>query len=287
MKGGWVKGPKKPKTPAEQIEGILDHAESFLEAGDAGRAVMLCDEALSIDPDHAGALFVRGDGLRVMGLLEQSKHCFYRAALAQPKHASSWASYALSAFEMLDLVDAKRATQRALREDPINAQAWWVRSLIRERFGDIQGADRALQHASWLDPSAYPLPPQLTDEQIYGKVSDCLSRMPEAIRKYIANVAVTLEDVPSEKTLEQYDPPVTPTQILAFFSGPRLIGGSDGSQSWCQLPASLVIFRRNFMRYAINHEALMEELELTLLHEIGHFLGMDSDTLRRTVKESG
>jgi len=279
--------PAKQKTPSEQIEAILDHAEAFLESGDGTRAVMLCEDALAIDPDHAGALFVRGDGLRAMGLLEQSRHSYHRAALSQPKHAASWASYALAAFEVLDLSGTARAVHRALKEDPTNSQAWWVRSLLRERLGDVSGADRALQHAAWLDPNTHPLPPLLTDEEILTTVDKCLSRMPGAVREYIANIAITLEDVPSEETLQQYDPQLTPLQLLAFFSGPRLLGGSDGPHSWSQLPASLVIFRRNFVRQSVNEDVLIEELQLTLLHEIGHFLGIDSETLKRSVKSSG
>jgi len=95
---------------------------------------------------------------------------------------------------------------------------------------------------------------------------------------YLANVAVILEDVPNEAVLLGYDPPASPLDLLGYFSGTSLMERST-ENPWSSLPAVIVIFRRNLERHAGSREALVEQLRITLFHEIGHFLGLDEDDL--------
>ena len=263
----------------EQIEAILDEAEALLDDGAPEEALAICEQALRLDPSHPGALFVRGDGLRALGRIPEAAQAYRAAALARPDHASSWASLALSAFEMLDLHEATRAMHRALREDPRSAQAWWVRALLREWRGDAPGAARALSHAAWLDPGGYPLPPDLSTEEIDQLVAETLLELPETIRDYLANTAILLEDHPTTEILRQYDPPASPLQILGYFSGPTLLDRGEGFVPWSHLPTHIVLFHQNLRRHALDRDHLVDELRITLLHEVGHFLGLDEDDL--------
>ena len=263
----------------DQIEAILDQAEAVLDTGDAQKAIAMCDHALSLVPGHPGALFVRGDGLRALGEMAAAAQAYRAAALARPDHASSWASLALTAFEMLNMPEADRAMKRALREDPNNPQAWWVRSLLREWRGDIPGADRARVHSAWLDPIGFPLPPTLTDTELDALIESCLMELPATIRGYLSNVVIMIEDLPGLAVLEQYDPPASPLQLLGYFSGPSLMDRGEGFTPWSQLPSKIILYRRNLQRHALNREHLIEELRITLLHEVGHFLGLDEDDL--------
>lgn len=265
--------------PDEQIEALLDEAEALIDSGQLESALALCGRALSIDPEHPGALFVKGDCLRGAGQLPDALQAYRAAALARPDHADSWSSLALTAYELLDLREAERALHRALRQEPRSAQAWWVRSVLREWRGDIDGADRSLMHAAWLDPDNFPLPPALSDSEIEELVEDTLLSLPDVIRSYLSNTAIQLEELPSAEMLSQYDPPASPLGILGYFSGPTLMDRGDGFTPWTNLPANIVLFRRNLSRFATDRDALVEELHVTLLHEVGHFLGLDEDDL--------
>ncbi|MDG1481580.1 MAG: metallopeptidase family protein [Myxococcota bacterium] len=268
-------------TRDEQLEAILDQAEAVLDTGDAEKAIAICDHALSLFPGHPGALFVRGDSLRVLGDMAEAAQSYRAAALARPDHASSWASLALTAFELLNLTEADRSMKRAIREDPANPQAWWVRSLLREWRSDISGADRARIHAAWLDPIGFPLPPTLTEKEIDAIVEACLLELPQGIRDYLSNVVILLEDLPGLGVLQQYDPPASPLQMLGYFSGPSLMDRGEGFTPWSQLPANIILYRRNLQRHALSREHLIEELRITLLHEVGHFLGLDEADLEK------
>ncbi len=263
----------------DQVEALLDKAETLLAAGDTGGAQAICAQALALFPNHPGALFVRGDAFQMQGNLPAAASAYRAAALARPDHAASWAALAVTAYEMLDLSEADRAMKRSIREDPTNPQAWWVRSLLREWRGDIAGADRALAHAAWLDAESYPLPPRLTADEIDRIVEDCLMEMPPMVREYLTNVVIVLEEVPSIEILTQFDPPASPLQLLGFFSGPTLMDRGEGFTPWSQLPANIILFRRNLQRHAFDRADLIKELRMTLWHEVGHFLGLDEHDL--------
>jgi predicted Zn-dependent protease with MMP-like domain len=261
-----------------QIEQLLDDAESALDHGDPEAAAALCRKALELEADHPGAHFVLGDAMRIIGRLEDAVDCYRAAALSRPDHASSWAALALTSFELLDFEEASRSTQRAIRENPKNPEGWWVRAILLDWRGDIQGAQRALMHARWLDPHGFPLPPRLTDEEVEAIVEDALEYLHPSIRDYLANVPIILEDMPEVETLQHYDPPASPLELLGFFSGPSLMDRNT-EDPWSLLPPTIVLYRRNLERHAHSRAELIEQLRITLFHEVGHFLGLDEADL--------
>ncbi len=50
-------------------------------------------------------------------------------------------------------------------------------------------------------------------------------------------------------------------------------------EPWSQIPASIVLFRRNLSRISSDRDDLINQLRLTLFHEVGHVLGLDGDDL--------
>jgi len=262
----------------EKAEAFLDDAESALDNGDPETAIDLCSQALAIAPRHPGAHFVQGDAYRLLGRLEDAADSYRFAALAQPEHASSWASLSLTLFELLEMENAQRAADRAIREAPQNPEGWWVRGLLREWLGDANGAHRAFAHARWLDPVAFPFPPTLTDEEIEQIISDALRELPDALKTYLSNVAIILEDLPPAKVLSSYDPPASPVELLGFFSGHSIME-QNSADPWSQIPPTVVIYRRNIERHARHREELIRQLRMTLFHEVGHFLGLNEAEL--------
>jgi predicted Zn-dependent protease with MMP-like domain len=260
------------------IELLLDKAEAALDAGEAETALELCNEVLSRSPVHPGAQFVKGDALRVLGDLPQAADAYRAAALTRPEHASSWASLALTSFELLDFEEARRSVGRSVREDPRNPEAWWVRSLIQEWRGDFAGAQRSLAHAQWLDPVGFPMPPSLADDEVERLVEKAILKLHPSLQELLANVPIILDEIPSLDTLLQYHPPASPLEILGYFSGNSIMEKSM-DDPWSQIPATIVLFRRNLYRISNSRAELIEQIRVTLFHEIGHFLGLDEADL--------
>ena len=260
------------------LEQILDSAEDALNEGTPDVALELCAQVLDVDPSQAGAWYLKGEALRAIGALSASAEAYQKAALLRPSHAPSWTSWALSAYETLALNDAWRAINRALREDPNNPHSWWVRALLLEWKGDINGSRRAMAHAQWLDPANFPMPPQLDEGEIGQIVSDAISELHPTLIDFLTNVPIIVEDLPSEETLTAYDPPASPLDLLGYFSGASLQERSL-EDPWSHLPPTIVLFRRNLERSCNNRTELIHQLRVTLYHEVGHFLGLNEDDL--------
>lgn len=265
------------KSPVH-IEELLDKAEAALDAGEAEAALELCNEVLSKTPSHPGAQFVKGDALRVLGDLVEASEAYRSAALLRPDHAASWASLAYTSFELLDFDEARRSVGRSVREDPRNPEAWWVRSLLQEWRGDFAGAQRSLAHAQWLDPVGFPMPPTLTDTAVKLMVEQAIDKLHPDFQSLLANVGIILDEIPSLEVLLQYHPPASPLEVLGYFSGRSVLEKST-DEPWGQIPASMVLFRRNLSRISNDHDDLIDQLRLTLFQEVGHVLGLDGDEL--------
>ncbi len=255
----------------------LDLAEKVLE--DIPEAALeICERILARQPTHPAAQFVKGDACRLLSDLPRAAEAYRTAALERPDHASSWASLALTSFELLDFDEAQRAVGRSVRANPRYPEAWWVRSLLQEWRGDFGGAQRSLAHAQWIDPVGYPMPPQLTNKQAERLVEQALNQLDPSLRELLANVPIILDELPSLDILLQYDPPASPLHVLGCFTGASIMERSLDNP-WGDVPATIVLFRRNLSRMSIDHEELIEQLRITLFHEIGHFLGLDEDDL--------
>ncbi|MDP6932247.1 MAG: tetratricopeptide repeat protein, partial [Myxococcota bacterium] len=227
-----------------QVDEMLDQAEHTLDHGDPSGSLDLCDEVLRLAPGHPGAFFVRGDALRMLGRVEEAADSYRAAALARPDHSSSWSSLALTQFELLDFDEAERSLGRSLREGPRDPEAWWIRSLLLERRGDLTGRKRALLQANWLDPGGFPLPPELSDDEVESLVEECLLALHPTLCDHLGNIAIVLEDFPDESILLQYFPPASPLELLGYFSGSTLTERTS-DDAWSHLPGTIVIFRRN------------------------------------------
>jgi len=172
---------------------------------------------------------------------------------------------------------AQRAMQRAIQEDPSCARAWWVRSLLREWARDFNGSDRAMTHAAWLDPEGYPLPPQLDTERLQVLLSKAIANCDEDVQAYLETATRAFEECPGEELLSGYEPPMSPLQLLCHFRGPRMI--TDGYQplrfdggAWSQIPAHLILFRRNLQRMALDPEQCRTHLTWALTQEVRPYI---------------
>lgn len=96
-------------------------------------------------------------------------------------------------------------------------------------------------------------------------------RLPPAIRPLAEGVPVHFEAVPTADLLEDGLEP----DILGLFSGEP-----HGETSDHPLPAQIHLFLDNLWDYAEADAAIFrDEVRLTYLHELGHYLGWDEDEI--------
>jgi predicted Zn-dependent protease with MMP-like domain len=90
---------------------------------------------------------------------------------------------------------------------------------------------------------------------------------------------VISEPLPTDVDLLAEDPPLSP-HILGMFRGTAApLVSLDGP--WSQMPNQIVLYQRNLEHFAQDREELEEQIRITLLHEIGHYLGLNELDLEK------
>lgn len=265
---------------ARRIDQLIEEAEQALDEDDLQRAEALTDHAIAMVPEHPTAWLLKGDLLVARGDREGAALAYRRSALAAPELGPGWAALGLCLFELLRVDEAQAACNRALRSDPDCAEAWWVRSLLREWKGDADGAERARAHARFLDPEEHSSTQTLDDAEVDRLVTEALMELPTGVRDALAEIVIVVQAMPDEATCRSYDPPASPLELLGCFHGSSLMDRSH-HDPWSQLPGEITLYKGNLARMAADREELIEQLRITLLHEIGHFLGLDEEDLER------
>ncbi|MEN9787609.1 MAG: hypothetical protein RLZZ299_2873 [Pseudomonadota bacterium] len=258
------------------IQALRDAAMERLD-DDPDEAVRLAREALGREPD-AESHYVLGLALSAQGDDAASRDSFARATVLDPTHADAWVALGQAQFERLELEAACSAAHQALRLDPFHPDAHVLRAWVRERRMDEEGAARDYQAAALVDPERHPVPPVLDDATLEAIAHDVLSSLHPTLQRAMRDVHIVIHDVPADALLAEFDPPARPQELLGCFQGPTLPERSS-PDPWAALPATIFLFRCNLARIARDRDELLSELRVTLLHEIGHYLGLDEAAL--------
>lgn len=114
---------------------------------------------------------------------------------------------------------------------------------------------------------------RVSDREFDEAVQKALDGLPEEFRVHLDNVLIEVRDAPDAAFLAEHE---VPDDILGFYVGSPL---SERGEHVPQLPDRIFIFRRNLCDMCASRGELIDEIRITLLHEIGHHFGMDEDRL--------
>jgi predicted Zn-dependent protease with MMP-like domain/Flp pilus assembly protein TadD len=228
-------------------------------------------------PRAAELAFVEAVGLNQLGRSREALERLAGAERGLPDSVEVALERAFALYELCRFAEARRALERAEQLDPDDAWTQHYLGLVAERQGDRDEARRRLERARKLSPREFPKPVSLSHAEFDAAVEDALRSLPEAVRRYLSNVAITVEELPTDHDLLAADPPLSPA-ILGLFRGAPY-GQKASMDPWSHFPSSIVLYQRNLERFARSRAELIEEIRVTLLHEVGHFLGLDEDEL--------
>ena len=107
-------------------------------------------------------------------------------------------------------------------------------------------------------------------------ISDMIRDLPEEFRSKLKNVAIIVQDYPSEELLDQVGVPSGDT-LFGLYEGVPLT--KRGFFEAPLNPDRILIFQRAIEDECDSPEEIKDELKITLVHEIAHFFGMDDDYL--------
>jgi predicted Zn-dependent protease with MMP-like domain len=110
----------------------------------------------------------------------------------------------------------------------------------------------------------------LSDADFDALVEDALDEVPEELMAMLDNVVFLVEPEP---------PPEDP-DLLGVYEGVPLTERGDGWAAGA-LPDRIVLFRGPLTRMCADEDELVDEVAVTVVHEIAHHFGIDDEALHR------
>ena len=108
---------------------------------------------------------------------------------------------------------------------------------------------------------------ELAREEVRATVAE----LPDDLRPRAAALPVSYERVPSRAVIEDGVAPDT----LGLF-----VGGEFAHEDEVPLPAQILLYLENIFEMVGNdEEEFLEEVHITYIHELGHYLGLNEDEL--------
>ena len=128
----------------------------------------------------------------------------------------------------------------------------------------------------------------ITDDEFDEVCQRALASIPERFAKDIDNVGFVIEDDPSPWHLSRLadgavikspENPHGGKLLMGLYSGIALPRRGSG-YGYGNVPDVITIFKNPHLLVSANMEDLEERVRRTMVHEIGHYFGMDEDQLR-------
>jgi predicted Zn-dependent protease with MMP-like domain len=117
---------------------------------------------------------------------------------------------------------------------------------------------------------------RMSREEFEKVVAKALDGLPEEIAVHLANIAIVVEDEPTdEELIDAGLDPETET-LFGLYQGVAL---TERGYADPLLPDRIVIYRRPLLEGCETRVELIREIKDTVVHEIGHFFGLDEEDL--------
>ncbi len=253
-------------TEAETMEEAQRHAE---------RALDLAEE----EEEYLSALALKAGLEAELGELDEARRTL--ADLPPPDVIVGDLALALEIAELHQAVGEATVAVERLRTltaaNPDVADAWYALGCAAGELDDADEMRAAWRRAWTLDAAPRDGEdtdgPHLDEATIEKTAEAALAELPDRARALLRDVPIIVAELPAEADVDGgLDP-----RALGLFTGTAFpdmphVGGQPGL-------TQIVLFRRNIERVAEDEDDLLEELRITLLHETGHFFGLDEAEL--------
>jgi predicted Zn-dependent protease with MMP-like domain len=111
------------------------------------------------------------------------------------------------------------------------------------------------------------VPVDLTDEEFDALVGEALDTLPSKLAAFLDNVVVLVEP----------EPPADDPHLLGLYDGIPLTR-RDSNYTFVP-PDRILIFRGPLLRMCADRDELVDEVRITVVHEVAHHFGIDDAQL--------
>jgi len=109
---------------------------------------------------------------------------------------------------------------------------------------------------------------EMSREDFEEAVAQALDLIPEDLARMMSNVVVLVED----------EAPPDDPELLGLYEGTPLTE-RDGWWAAGSLPDRITIFRKPTLAFCGTSQEVVEEVQVTVVHEIAHHFGIDDERL--------
>ncbi len=116
-------------------------------------------------------------------------------------------------------------------------------------------------------------------EEFEALVEQALEQLPDEFKAALENVAVMIEEEPSDDDLEGVGiDPDDPDrdELFGLYQGVPL---PERDSFYSALPDRVLIYRGPILRECTTRREVLREVRETVQHELGHYFGMEEDEL--------
>ena len=124
-----------------------------------------------------------------------------------------------------------------------------------------------------------PMARFLTRAEFEQVVDEALESLPTRFAKLVENVAIAVEDEPSDEDFESIDDDDEDdgdSELLGIFRGVPL---TERTHDMPLLPDEIAVFLGPINRVSRSREEAVREVRETIIHELGHYFGLDHDEM--------
>lgn len=196
------------------------------------------------------------------------------AAMAGEQHPEVRYALACLALEADGPDSAEPLFRQVVEADPKHADAYYA---LAQLAADREDEDAMIEHflrVHALDARGDREARIGTSEEldhIEAVARELLAALPSPFAEKLERVPVVLDRRPSRDLVRDgFDP-----RALGLFEGPTY--GEQGTPN----PTRIVLFVNNLLADFPEDPELTDQVEITLLHEIGHYFGLDEDDMVR------
>lgn len=114
-------------------------------------------------------------------------------------------------------------------------------------------------------------------EEFESVVAEALDRLPPEFAELLSNLAIHVDESPDDETMEDVGLDPRFDTLFGLYTGVPLDerGGWYGNV----LPDVIVLYRKPLMAAFRTRRGLIRQIQLTLLHEIGHHFGFSEEEM--------
>jgi len=250
----------------------IDAVEEGLEMAERGREIAEADDDEELVSELA---LIEGMALNSLGEPAGALEAL-DAALSDDRRADVLCEQGHAYFELLRLPEAQAALEKSLALSPDDPWTHHLLGLVFERTGEQGAAEKHLRRARQLMPDSFPEPVGLTAAEFDDAIREAVELLPDEIRGHVTETLVSVKPLPDDHDLREADAdhPLSPT-LVGLFHGPNLRERTGNGE----LPPQIFLFQKNLERTCATREELVEQIRVTVLHEIGHLLGLTDEEL--------